>query len=49
MDLWYPPDDDMLGGDGMDLLSGDANFDRGDGQLGFDFCPASTEVTVSCV
>ena len=43
-------DDRMRGGDGMDLLSGDAhvNGDAGDGEAGFDFCTASTEVQVSC-
>ncbi|MFS8098675.1 hypothetical protein LFM09_16205 [Lentzea alba] len=40
--------DRMRGGDGRDLLSGDLNFDEGDGEAGFDFCPASTEVQVSC-
>jgi len=45
-----PGSDDLFGGDGMDLLSGDAgNSDDGDGQLGFDYCPPSTENPVSCV
>lgn len=45
-----PGDDRMRGGDGMDLLSGNAHLegDAGDGEAGFDFCTASTEVQVSC-
>lgn len=43
-------DDRMRGGDGMDLLSGNTHLhgDAGDGEAGFDFCTASTEVQVSC-
>ncbi|WVH84874.1 hypothetical protein V1227_14715 [Lentzea sp. DG1S-22] len=44
-----PGTDKLLGGDGMDLLSGDLGpGDEGDGEAGFDFCTASTEVQVSC-
>lgn len=44
-----PGNDDMWGGDGMDLLSGDAgDSDDGDGQVGFDYCPSTTENPVSC-
>lgn len=44
-----PGDDDMWGGEGADLLSGDAGeSDDGDGQVGQDYCPPTTENPVSC-
>jgi RTX calcium-binding nonapeptide repeat (4 copies) len=43
-----PGNDRLRGGDGMDLLDGGMHNDGGDGEAGFDFCTASTEVQVSC-